>query len=232
MIDLITYKAGFGQPSFSPFCVKAMWLLQAAGSRWQRVDSSDPRKMPYAKLPVIKVDGQTIGDSHNIQTFLETQGADLWSKTTPGDRAIGHAFMRMAEEHIYFHLVLDRWENEQTWRIVQAKYFSDIPRLLRGFVSNSLRKALLKGLKMQGLGRFNATERLTRIELDLSAIAQQIDAKPFLLGDQPTPADFSVAAMLGALMAAPVPTLLSQRVANDAHLVNYTARVATRMGVV
>ncbi len=227
MITLITYQAGFGQPSFSPFCIKAMWLLQAAGVEWQREDSNDPRKMPYAKLPAIRTPEGIIGDSHNIQAYLERQGADFWGDA--GDRVLGHALIRMAEEHMYFHLVLDRWENEEVWPIIRENYFAAIPRLLRKPITGAIRKGTLKGLRSQGLGRFTPEERLQRIEFDLVALANQLQDRPFLLGDTPSLPDYSVAAMLNMATAAPLPTLLSTRVATDSVLVDYGARVAERM---
>lgn len=227
MITLITYQAGFGQLSFSPFCVKAIWLLQAAGVDWQREDSNDPRKMPYAKLPAIRTPEGIIADSRNIQTYLEARGADFWDTTS--DRAFGHTLIRMAEEHMYFHVLLDRWGNEDVWPIIRENYFAEIPRLLRKPITNAIRKNTLKGMMTQGLGRFSAAERLERIEPDLVAIAAQLKNRPYLMGDVISLPDYSVAAMLGAATATPLPTPLSQRVANDAVLADYTTRVAERM---
>ncbi len=227
MITLITYQAGFGQLSFSPFCVKAIWLLEAASVPWQREDSNDPRKFPHAKLPAIRTPEGIIGDSHNIQAYLERQGADFWGDVT--DRSTGHAFIRMVEEHMYFHVVLDRWANEEIWPIIRENYFAAIPKLLRKPITGSIRKATLKGLETQGLGRFTSEERLERIEHDLVAIATRLRDQPYLMGDQISLPDYSVAAMLGAIFASPRPTPLSERVAKDTILSDYAKRVADRM---
>lgn len=227
MITLVTYQEGFGQLSFSPFCVKAMWLLQAAGADWQREDCNDPRKFPHAKLPAIRTSEGVIGDSHNIQAYLERQGADFWGAVK--DRATGHALIRMVEEHMYFHVVLDRWGNEKIWPIIREEYFAAIPALLRRPVTGAIRKATLRGLMAQGLGRFSPKERLDRIEPDLQAIAARLANAPFLMGDQISLPDYSAAAMLGAITASPLPTGLSERVANDRILTEYAGRVADRM---
>jgi glutathione S-transferase len=194
---------------------------------WTREDSNDPRKMPYAKLPAIRTPHGIIGDSHNIQSYLESQGADFWGKVS--DPVTGHALIRMAEEHMYFHIVLDRWGNDDVWPIVRDTYFADLPRLLRKPIANGIRKATLKGLNSQGLGRFTPAERLQRIEPDLAAITTRLDGQPYLMGDDVSLPDYTVAAMLGAAMATPLETPLRQRVANDAVLSDYTARVAQRM---
>ena len=67
MITLITFAPAFGQISASPFCVKAVWMLNMSGLQWQREDSMDPRKMPKQKLPVIRVGQTLVQDSDNIQ---------------------------------------------------------------------------------------------------------------------------------------------------------------------
>ncbi len=226
MITLITYQAGFGQLSYSPFCVKAMWLLQAAGADWQREDSNDPRKMPYAKLPAIRTPEGIIADSHNIQRYLEKRGADFWGDA---DRTLGHALIRMAEEHMYFHLVLDRWGEGDNWPVIRDAYFAALPGLLRKPIANSIRNGTLKGLHAQGLGRFTPAERMDRIAPDLAAITDRLAGRNYLMGQQISLPDYTVAAMLGAMMATPVPTLLSKRVANDAVLSDYASRVAERM---
>ncbi len=76
MITLITYAPSFGQPAASPFCIKAIWLLNMSGLAWEREDTADPRKMPKQKLPAIRIGSDIIPDSDNIRTYLEAQGAE------------------------------------------------------------------------------------------------------------------------------------------------------------
>ena len=108
MITLITYPAQFGTRSSSPFCIKAEYLLNMAGVPWQRQDENDPRKWPKAKLPAITVDLDIIGDSDGIRHYLEGQDADFDKNLSDIEKAQSHTFIRMAEEHMYFHLVMNR----------------------------------------------------------------------------------------------------------------------------
>ncbi len=55
MLTLLTFPAGFGDFSPSPFCTKAAYLLQMSGQTWQRRDISDRRKTPMGKLPELKL---------------------------------------------------------------------------------------------------------------------------------------------------------------------------------
>ena len=224
MITLLTYAPSFGQPAASPFCVKAMMLLNMAGWEWTPEFLSDPRKMPYAKLPAIRVNGEIIADSDNIRAWLERQGADFDDGLCAKDRAYSRALIRMVEEHLYFHVVYDRWADDAVWPVIRDTYFKMIPRPVRDLVTGSIRRPAVASLKQMGIGRFTPEERLARAEPDLKAIADLLTG-PFLFGDKPTAADASVAPQIAGMMATPVATLLGDRLRRDKVLVDYVARV-------
>lgn len=230
MIKLLTYPSIFGQFSGSPFCVKAAWLLNLSGQAWQREDMADPRKMPHGKLPAIRWDGKLIHDSDSIRVALEQAGADFEADLSDLDKANARAFIRMAEEHMYFHLLIDRWLNQAVWPYVRDGYFSMIPRPLRGLVTGRIRKGVRAGMMQQGLARLTEDERMARIEPDLTAIAVRLAHMPFLFAEHPTAADASVGAMLSAMRATPVPTRLQKRVVEDSALNAYADRCEAAMG--
>ena len=226
MITLLTYPQAFGLFSSSPFCVKAAYLLRMSGIDWQREDMVDPRKMPFGKLPAIRTEiGQIIADSDAIRAYLEQAGACFEKGLSDLDRANGRAFIRMAEEHLYFHIVLDRWEDNAIWPEIRETYFSTIPKPLRGLIAGRLRQQVLSGLKTQGIGRLTKHDRLARIEPDLEAITTRLWQGPFLFGAQPTAADTSVAPMLAAILATPGKTPLQDLVRENDVLTAYVARV-------
>jgi glutathione S-transferase len=225
MITLLTYPQSAGQFSLSPFCVKAAFLLNASGLKWRREDINNPGKMPFQKLPVLRDGTELIPDSDNIRSYLESKGAVFDAGLTDVQKAHARALIRMAEEHLYFHLVLDRWGNDTVWPTIRETYFYEVPAFMRKFVANGLRKSVLRGLKTQGLGRFTAEQRLERIEPDLVAVMALLWENTYLLGDRPTAADFSVGAMLSAIRATPVETPLRRRVSDDAILSAYIDRL-------
>lgn len=225
MITLITYPGANGIFSLSPFCVKAAYLLNASGWDWSREDSNDPRKMPHQKLPVLRAASRLIPDSENIRRHLEDHGADFDEGLSDAEKAHSHALIRMAEEHLYFHLVLDRWGNDDVWPTIRDTYFRDIPALPRKFIAFGIRRNLLKGLRTQGLARLTAAERMARLETDLTAITALLWRHKFLLCDHPTAADYSVGAMLSAMRETPVETELTRRIMDDSILSEYIERL-------
>lgn len=232
MITLLTYSPAFGEFSASPFCTKAAYLLEMSGQAWQREDLPDPRPFKYGKLPAIRLQsGEVICDSENIRTYLEGLGADFDKGLSPKEGASARAFVRMADEHMYFHQVLDRWGNDAVWPIIRDTYFDMIPRLVRGFVTGKMRKALMQGMHAQGLGRFSEAERLERLEHDLAAISARLEGQRFLFGDAPCSADASVASVLGGMRASPVPTAQSKRIADDSTLSRYVDEMAKELAI-
>lgn len=232
MITLFTYPPAFGLFSSSPFCVKAAYLLKMSGQSWQREDMLDPRKMPFGKLPAITTDdGQIIADSDAIRTYLQGHGAQFDSGLSELDRANSRAFVRLAEEHLYFHVLMDRWANDAVWPIIREAYFGSIPKVLRNFISGKLRRHVLTGMKTQGLGRLNADQRLARLAPDLDALTTRLWHGAFLFGDAPTAADMSVAPMLAAALATPGDTALQRHIQENDVLTAYVARVDAALGV-
>lgn len=227
MLTLLTYPEGFGQFSLSPFCVKTAYLLTVSGQAWVREDVSDPRKMPHAKLPVLRTPEGLFADSTRIAGWLTDRGAEFNGTLTDVRRAQSHTLVRMAEDHLYFHLVMDRWGNDDVWPIIRETYFKAIPTPLRSMVTYAIRRQVLRGLAFQGVSRFSPEDRMERCEQDLQTVGTHLWQSPFLMGSAPTLADFSVAPMLAAMMATPVETPLSRRVAHDSQLTDYVERLET-----
>jgi glutathione S-transferase len=224
MLNLLTFPTAFDQPGGSPFALKAICLMNMAGVEW-KASNADVRKMPKQKLPVLKVGETLIPDSENIKAYLEKQGADFDAGLSDGQKAVSRAFIRMAEEHLYFHLVADRWLRDDHWPITQNEMFGAIPKPIRGFITNMIRKKLRTGLHTQGIGRFTEDERAQRVALDLAAITIQLGDKPFLFGDAPTAADASIAPMLSGLQSVPIATPVSDLVKGNPAIIAYLGRM-------
>lgn len=225
MLTLLTYPAAFGVFSASPFCVKTALMLQHSGQTWRRSDMLDPRKMPHQKLPVLRTPDRLVPDSDLIRGWLEDHGAEFDHGLTDVQKAQSRSMIRMVEEHLYFHIVLDRWGNDEVWPILRETYFAGIPALIRGPASNAIRKSVLKGLGAQGIGRYSQAERLDRVERDLEAVSAYLWQSPFLFGDTPTAADMSLGPMLAAMRSTPADTPLTRRIKQDNLLNSYVDRM-------
>jgi len=229
MLTLLTFPAAFGQFSASPFCVKSAYMLQHSGHRWQRSDMLNPGRMPHQKLPVLRTSERLLPDSDIIRSWLEAQGAEFDTGLNDVEKAQSRALIRMAEEHIYHHIVLDRWGNDEVWPILRDLFFPEIPALLRRPVSQAIRKSVLKRMDGIGVSRFSDAERNDRLERDLEAISAFLWQSSFLLAEHPTAADMSVGPVLAAMRATPVETPLTRRIKQDNLLNSYVDRIEQAM---
>lgn len=224
MLTLLTFPASFGQPSHSPYCVKAMGLLELAGEEWQAEYLDNPTKMPLGKLPVLRDGDKMIPDSANIQAYLEARGADFFPGLDKYQRAQAFAFMHLAEEELHLHLVYNRWIVDDNWTVVRDVFFAAIPRLLRIPVTNRLRKSVASGLNSQGFSRFSHADRHARLERALDAFDGQLGGKPFLFGERPCAADVSVVPVIGMLATLPTENEARRSVCARSDLLDYAAR--------
>lgn len=231
MLTLLTFPSAFGLYSGSPFCVKAAYMLHLSGLDWRRSDLLDARKMPHGKLPVLRTPERLLADSDAIRHWLEAHGAEFDHGLSDLQRAQSRAMIRMAEDHLYFQLLMDRWSDDEVWQHLRNHFFGEVPRLIRNPVANGVRRSVLRGLRAQGMARFSAAERLDRAERDFEAVTACLWQGSFLLGDRLSAADLSVAPILAAMRATPVATALQRRVAGDRILSDYVDRVDAAVGL-
>lgn len=225
MIKLTVYPASFEEPTASPFCMKSLCMLKAAGIPYEVIETGDPRQAPKGKLPFIDADGEQIPDSEQIRAFIETVAdLDFDEGLSERERGISRALIRMVEEHIYFAVVADRWGEDDNWEYVKAAFFGEIPWIIRGFVTNSVRKQALGQLNGQGIGRHSAEERFDRVRRDLIAIREVLGDKPYLFGDTASAADFSVVPMLRASIVTPVEKSMGRFIKQEKALMAYVSR--------
>ena len=100
MLKLFTLPGAGAIRSSSPFSWKAESLLRLAKLPYEKEYVTDFSKMPKGKVPVLQDGEQWIADSHFIAQYLKTQYLfDLDHTLSAEQKAIGHAFSRMVEEH-------------------------------------------------------------------------------------------------------------------------------------
>lgn len=224
-MKLIVYPPAFGEINGSPFCVKAMCLMQLSGLAYDLEIQADPRKQPKGKLPVL-VDGEmVIPDSDMIREHLQARhGVDFDDGLDAGQTAASRMIIRAVEEHLYFLIVANRWQDPAHWPYVRDAFFAGVPWLLRPVITRVVRRKVIRQITGQGAGRYTPAERLGRAEKDVVAVERLLGDKPFLFGASPTAADASVVPMLRALAIFPVDNPMSDLVLERPTLARYIER--------
>lgn len=224
MLTLLTFPGSFELPSHSPFCVKAMALLNLSGQAWAPKYLSNPANMPMGRLPVLKTPDRLVPDSGAIQHYLEGCGAVFDDGLGPRDRAVSHALIRMTEENLRCGLVHDRWLRDDCWPAAREAFFATLPAPLRRLVPALVRRKVRRAMTLQGIAQFPETERRDRLAQDLHAIETVLDGKPYLFGDSPGAADCAIAPVLDMIRTLPCDTGLRRMVRENTALMGYIGR--------
>ncbi len=201
MIQLYTLPSAFGLRNPSPFCLKVEMALTTLGLDFEIKTEPNPRKAPKGKMPWI-VDGGIVPDSELILEYLDrkTDGA-LFAGLTPQEKAVGTAFTRLAEDHLYWTGVASRWLDDEWFPVVKRDFFeSFLPRPLSGIVAALARRDVRRTYHLHGLGRHTLEEQAGFARRDLEAIAAQTSTAGYIAGARRTPYDFAVASMLAGFL--------------------------------
>ncbi|RLA15962.1 MAG: glutathione S-transferase family protein, partial [Gammaproteobacteria bacterium] len=171
MLEFYQFGPAWGFPDASPFCMKLELWLKMAGIEYVSVIDGDTRKAPKGKIPYIKLDGETIGDSELIIEHLKKKFGDpVDGDLTPAQQAQSHLITRMMHDSFYWVLLHCRWMEESGWQQVRPTLFGALPKPLQVIVPPLIRRSLKKSLHGQGLGRHSREERMQIGRNDIDAL--------------------------------------------------------------
>jgi glutathione S-transferase len=228
MIELHVFGPAFGLVDSSPFVVKAHVLLRMARLDYRTVPA-DFRKAPKGKFPVITDEGRIVPDSTLIRFHLEEKhGADFDARVSPEGAAIGWAFEKMCEDHLYWAMVYDRWMIDANFDKGPRNFFNDAPAPIRPFIVAMVRRKVRRNLWGQGFGRYDAGERLTIAARAVQAIAKRLEEKPFIGGEAPCGADAGVFGAIACLLTDFFASPLGNEARRHASLRAYHNRIKAR----
>ena len=225
MITLYCFRSAPGLPDISPFVLKAMLLLKLAGLEYEE-NRHGYAKAPKGKLPYIDDDGTIVADSTFIRWHLEkSRGIDFDSHLTNEQRALGWAIEKMCEEHLYWILARGRWLDDANFERGPAKIFERVPAPMRPVVKFLVRRKIAKMLKMQGIGRHDATQAAALGVKDVETLATLLGDKPYLLGESPCGADAAVFAFMAGVLSPSWESPVRDAAVSKPNLVAYRDRV-------
>lgn len=229
MIKLFQFAPAFGLPNASPFCMKLETYLRMTALPFELVNSGNVMKAPKHKLPYIDDGGTIVADTSFIIAYLKGRYGDpLDAALSPPERAVATSFQRLMEENLYWAIVHTRWAEDAGWAKTREAFFGAMPAPLRWFVPALARRGVLGEMRGQGMGRHSAAEIQAIGCRDLTAIADFLADKPFMLGEQPTSLDATAHAFLANLLWAPVDSPIRRHALARPALEAYCQRMKAR----
>ncbi|OOF66357.1 glutathione S-transferase family protein [Rodentibacter sp. Ppn85] len=225
MLKLFTLPGAGTIRSSSPFAWKIEALLRIANLKFEKEYVTDFSKMPKGKVPVLQNDGKMIADSHFITEHLKTKyDVDLDRNLTTEQRAISHAFCRMAEEHLYWNSVYNRFIDPIGKPFMMAAMFEGMPSEQAEQTFLMLQANVLNQMQGHGIGRHSLEEVYQLGFVDLDAISDYLAEKNYLFGDEITLADVSIVPIVASLIQTPIDTQIAQYARSKSNLAGYVER--------
>jgi glutathione S-transferase len=231
MIQLHGFGPIWGLPDVSVFVSTIDAYLRMAGIAFERVTVPflGVREAPKGKLPFIDDGEIRVADSGFIIAYLNRKFGDrLDADLTARERALAHAFSRMAKEHLYWGLVQLRWRVDANWEAFMREVFGD----WRGDaqlaqILPAVRAGVNGQLYGQGLGRHSIDEVWALCNADVAALAELLADKPYLLGASPTSLDATISSMLAQYQAG-LDSPVRDQILSTPSLAAYVARMRRR----
>ena len=228
VITLYKFGPRWGLTDPSPFVMKAETLLRMAKLPYE-ARNGGLRGAPKGKLPYIEEDGKKIADSTFIRWHLEqTHGIDFDQGLSAEQRAVAWAFEKMAEDHLYWVVVDERWLNDENFNKGPASFFAFVPAPMRPLVKTMVRRSIKRNLHGHGLGRHSPEERLSLGTRSVDAIADYLGQKLFFMGDQPTGVDATIFSFAAGLLCPHFETKMRQAAVRRPNLAAYVGRMTSR----
>lgn len=222
MIQVFGIRPAWGLPCVSPYVTKLVYWL-----RWQQVPhtllSQDASRLredsPSGKLPyAILTDGQRMADSSALMAHL---GGRDEAGLTERQRAQSLAFMRMIDEHLVWHAVVEpRWSVDANWQRYRQDLFGISEPWPDSLVelSDAIRQHIINQWRDCGLGVLPEGQRHARARSDIKALADQVGDGSFLLGTQPCRADAALASLVDQVMCSPFESVVKEAIADNPSL--------------
>lgn len=229
MIKVFQFAPSFGLPNASPFCMKLETWLRMAGIPFELVNNGDVLRAPKRKLPYIDDGGTIVADSSLAIAYLKQRHGDsLDAELSPLEQALTTAFQRLFEENLYWAVAYTRWATDEGWHKTRDGFFSQMPLPLRWFVPSLARRGMLAEMRGHGIGRHDAEQIYAIGCRDVTAVADFLGDKPFMLGDRPSSLDATAHAFLANILWAPIDSPIRLHAQGRPELEAYCQRMKAR----
>ncbi|WP_206483601.1 glutathione S-transferase family protein [Thalassotalea sp. G2M2-11] len=227
MIKLCGFGSAFGLIDASPFVIKVDLFLKLANIDFEFVgDVNHLKHSPKGKLPYIEDAGEKIADSHFILQYLTKKyHVTLDDHLTSEQKAQATLYTKALEESLYWCLVYSRWVKADTWPVIKATFFNELPVPLKWFIPSLLQKNVKKTLFRQGYGRHSETELLSIADEHFAALATLLGEQPFFFGEQPSSFDAIAYSFLSEFISVDFFNSFNQQARTYTNLVQYCQRI-------
>lgn len=229
MITLYQFASAFGLPSASPLCTKVEAYLRLAELEY-RSKSVGLITARRGHVPAIgEADSKPLpkplpGAEPILDHLQARYGDPLGQGLDTRERARHHALGRMIEEHLYFAMLHDRWQQPENAAIMGAAVLPRVPSPLRSYLVRKISRLAHATLLQQGAGLRDAETIAAFAIKDLQALKAQLGSSAYFGGDRPRQIDCIAYSFLSHILVPPLTSKLRDFMISDSTLRNYVER--------
>lgn len=228
MITLYSFPELFGVADNNPYGLKAFAFLKLTGLAFKHEHIFDSKSAPRGQLPYIADNGNIVGDSDTIVTYLkEKYQLPIDSHLTESQFTIGHLIGRTLE-NLYWVMSYSRWKDPKYWPLFKNEMLNS-HSVVTSDAMEAARQYNFDRYHYQGIGRYEPDQVYARGIADLRAIAALMPKRGFLFGAEPSSIDASVYGFIANILFFNIETPLKQFVASHAELVHHCNAVHSKL---
>lgn len=200
-ITLYQYPGLTALTTLSPPCGKVHMALRFKGLDFRVRNLFAPyqtkRVNPRGRVPVLRIDGETVVDSTDIVSHLDTRfPTPPLEPPTPLERAHVKILEDWADEVLYFYGVWLRWCLDDNYRRMRTEVLGELPVPMRWLVPFFARREVRRRMSGQGVGVKEESVVRREISECLDTIVRLLRQGPWLVGERISRADLAVAAIM------------------------------------
>jgi len=220
MLTLYSYPPLFGVADNNGYGLKVYAFLKLAGVPFAHEHIFDASKAPRGQLPYIVDDGDTVGDSGTILTWLTGKyRLNIDAALTQAQRTQDLLTTRMLDD-LYWVMSYSRWKDERYWPRFRDALKREHPQLSDEGLMKA-REFNAQRYYYAGIGRFDPEAAMARGLADLAAIADLIPGYGYVHGDTPISIDAALYGFIANIYFYDIDTPLKQFVVAHDNIVRH-----------
>jgi glutathione S-transferase len=218
----------------SPPCAKVHMALHFKGLEYTVYNCKSLKDVKRfnarGRVPALVIDGEVTVDSSDILTELDRR----WPETplmpdSPRDRALCDLIEDWTDDVLYFYGLTLRWCDEEGFAWLKPAAFGAMPPPLIWFVPSLIRRQIQARATGQGTGLKPMSVVKQEFSDKLQMTSDLLGEQQFLLGDQITRADISLAATIDQTQIPGLPQALAVDLGQWPNLKDWLQRLHQRI---
>jgi glutathione S-transferase len=220
MLTLYSYPELFGVADNNGYGLKVFAFLRLCHIAFRHEHITDVSAAPRGQLPYIADDGETIGDSETIISYLTRKyHLTLDDGLTQAQRDTSHMITRMLDD-LYWVMSYSRWKDERFWPLFRDAMLRQCASLTEPCLLRA-REFNFQRYYYQGIGRYEPDAVVARGIADLAVLADLVPTDGYFHGPKPTTIDAGIYGFIANIYFYDIETPLKQFVVAHPNLARH-----------